>query len=165
MCGAAVGAAALVTACDRMPTASAPTTTGTTPPSVAATPVAAVAVAPGDCVGGLSIGTSERSRIESVPVVSCDEPHAIEVFAVFPFPDDATSAGEPDPGIYPGQQRVVDAADAGCEERFDAAVADPDAFGLIALWPTAMSWSEGDRTIACGVYAADGERMQGRTAT
>lgn len=117
-------------------------------------PVAATAVAVGDCLNGVVIGTAERREIESAEVVSCDGDHALEVYATFDL--DADVLDVDDLAEYPGVPRVVAAADRGCADRIEEAVDDADAYGLIALWPSAASWAAGDRAVACAVFDAGG---------
>jgi len=130
------------------------------PSPVSGGPVAAAAVATGDCLTGVVLGTAERRQIESVQLVPCDGDHALEVFATFEL-----TAGELDVDDlveYPGPARVVGAAGEGCTSRIDRLVADPDPYGVIALWPSAESWSTGDRTVACAVFSRDGEPFDSR---
>ena len=158
--GALALAVALVAACDREDAG-----TGRAPASPAAStvqegPVAATAVAVGDCLNGIVIGAAERAAISTADVVSCDRAHGLEVYATFelrPADFDLT-----DPAEYPGPARVVRAADQRCAERIAELVEDPDTFGLIALWPSEESWSAGDRDVACAVFAPDGSRFESR---
>lgn len=116
--------------------------------------MAATAVAAGDCLNGVVIGATERATISSADVVSCDRAHGLEVYATFTLqPDDFELT---DPSEYPGPARVVRAADERCAGRIEELVEDPDAFGLIALWPSPASWSAGDRAVACAVFSPDG---------
>ena len=144
---------ALVAGCtsdDEPPSAA---TTITAVATVAPGPVAATELVAGDCVTGLVIGANERARIESASVVGCDQAHELEVFATFDLsPADFDAAD----GAYPGQQRVVTAADTGCGARSDALGAISEEIGVIAVWPTSQSWSAGDRAVACAAYAITG---------
>lgn len=156
----ALGAAALVAACDGEDAGSADARAGTAPSTVREGPVAATAVAVGDCLNGVVIGAAERATITSAHVVSCDRAHGLEVYATFelrPADFDLT-----DPAEYPGPARVVRAADERCAERIEDLVEDPDAFGLIALWPSLESWAAGDRDVACAVFAPDGATFESR---
>lgn len=126
---------------------------------VAPGPVAATELVVGDCLGQVAVGARERTMIESAPVVSCEGQHQLEVFATFRL-DPAQLDTDP-PGAYPGQERVVTAADRGCVGELEA-IADPDDFGLIAVWPTADSWRQGDRSVACAAFAADGGPFEAR---
>ncbi|MCO8127728.1 septum formation family protein [Acidimicrobiia bacterium EGI L10123] len=130
------------------------------PSTVQEGPVAATAVAVGDCLNGVVIGAAERATISSADVVSCDRAHGLEVYATFTLqPDDF---GLTDPAEYPGPARVVRAADERCAERIEQVVEDPGAFGLIALWPSQESWAAGDRTVACAVFSPDGSTFEAR---
>ncbi|WP_436793279.1 septum formation family protein [Actinospongicola halichondriae] len=127
--------------------------TSTTGPPVTAGPVAATELAPGDCVTGLVIGVDERRQIDAASVVRCDQPHELEVFAVFDLrPVDFNAAD----GSYPGQQRVVDAANGGCGDRLEQLGDVAESIGLIAVWPTPESWTQGDRSVACAAYSLTG---------
>lgn len=130
------------------------------PSTVAEGPVAATAVATGDCLNGIVIGAAERAEIESAEVVSCDRPHSLEVYATFPLrPADFELT---DPSEYPGRAPVVRAADDGCIDRIEELVGERDAYGLIALWPSATSWTSGDRTVACAVFSRNGATFDSR---
>lgn len=135
--------------------------TADSPPStVEEGPVAATAVAVGDCLTGIVLGTAEHAEVASADVVSCDRSHDLEVFATFSLrPTDFELA---EPGDYPGRVRVVRAADAGCTERLTATVGESADYGLIALWPSQASWASGDRSVACAVFAPDGASFEGR---
>lgn len=126
---------------------------------VASAEVAAVELVTGDCVSGLVIGAAERTTVESVRVVDCGSVHELEIFATFdvsPADFDATEGDE-----YPGEQRVVRAADQGCAARLEELDAADD-FGLIAIWPTDTSWLQGDRRVKCAAFRRGGEPFQGR---
>lgn len=154
-----LGAGPLVAACDGDDgVAGGPE--GTTAPTVQEGPVAATALAAGDCLTGIVIGSAERATITSAEVVSCEREHGLEVFATFDLaPDDFQLA---DPAEYPGPARVVRAADRRCTDRIEEVVANPAAFGLIALWPSQASWAAGDRAVACAVFAPDGSAFDSR---
>lgn len=130
------------------------------PSTVREGPVAATAVAVGDCLNGVVIGAAERREIEAARVVSCDRDHALEVYATFELEPAALDVD--DLREYPGPARVVRAADEGCTQRIEEAVEDPDAFGLIALWPSAASWAAGDRSVACAVFDPGGATFDQR---
>lgn len=133
------------------------------PVTVQQGPVAAVAVATGDCLNGIVIGVAERREIDSAQVVSCEHDHALEVYATFELDRDALALDEDvDLTAYPGRARVVAAADQGCSERIEALVEEPEAFGLIALWPSEASWPSGDRAVACAVFSPDGTSFDER---
>lgn len=148
-----VVAGVLVAGCTSDDAPEAATTTITAVATVAPGPVAATELVAGDCVTGLVIGASERAQIESASVVACDQPHELEVFAIFDLSPADFDAVD---GAYPGQQRVVSAADAGCGTRSDELGDIAEEIGVIAVWPTPQSWSAGDRAVACAAYAITG---------
>lgn len=139
--------------------------TSSTPSTQAAGPVAATELVAGDCISGLVVGADERARIDSAEVVDCSRAHEIEVFATFELApgdfDADTEAGGEDAG-FPGQQRIIDAADGGCNRRLEDLGDAAAAVGLLAVWPTAESWSQGDRKVACAVYPEGGQAFEGR---
>lgn len=138
--------------CTEDPDDDAGTTSSTVGREVQSGAVAATEVAVGDCLRGVAVGVSERTQIESARVVSCHQPHELEVFASFEL-DPASFETDP-PGAYPGEQPTVAAADAGCAKRLGELV-EEDLFGLIAIWPTVESWQQGDRSVACAAFPAD----------
>lgn len=120
---------------------------------IAPGPVAATELVAGDCVTGLVIGASERAQIESASVVGCDQAHELEVFATFDLSPADFDAVD---GAYPGQQRVVTAADTGCSTRSKELGEISEEIGVIAVWPTPQSWTTGDRVVACAAFAISG---------
>lgn len=125
--------------------------------ALAGGPVAATELVAGDCLRGIVIGAAERARLDSAQLVGCEGPHDLEVFATFDL-DEATLAAD---GLYPGEEPVVDTADAGCDERLTELGDVAGELGLIAIWPTAVSWSQGDRTVACVAFPSDRMPFQG----
>lgn len=95
----------------------------------------------GDCVDGFD-NDEQLSTIRAVP---CEEEHTDEIFAAVAIPNE---------GDYPGDEVVVELANAGCYDEFEEFVGLPwdeselD-FGLLA--PTEHSWSDGDREVLCTV--------------
>lgn len=133
---------------------------GGEPAAVQEGPVAATAFVVGDCLNGIVLGAAERAEITSAEVVSCERPHAVEVYATFDLgPADFDLA---DPAEYPGPVRVVQAADRRCAERIEELAEDPADFGLIALWPSQASWATGDRQVACAVFSPEGTPFESR---
>ena len=135
----------------------------TTARRVVSADVAAAELVTGDCVSGLVIGAAERRTIDSARVVDCGSAHELEVFATFEltaadFDDDTDLAG----GAYPGEERVVMAADQGCAARLDELGID-DGLGVIAIWPTGQSWMQADRGVSCAAYSTNGQPFEGRT--
>ncbi|HAS09220.1 MAG TPA: hypothetical protein DCS55_01670 [Acidimicrobiaceae bacterium] len=155
-----LGTASLLGACDGDEDGAGGAPESPAPSTVQEGPVAATAVAVGDCLNGVVIGAAERATISSADVVSCDRAHGLEVYATFtlqPEDFDLTDVAE-----YPGPARIVRAADERCAERIEQVVEDPGAFGLIALWPSQESWAAGDRTVACAVFSPDGSTFESR---
>lgn len=155
-----VAAACVLSACQD----DADTADDTTPSSMSsptgANHVAATELVTGDCISGLVIGAAERTLVDSVRVVDCGSVHDLEVFATFDLsPEDFEDT---EPGIYPGEQRVVRQADQGCAGRLDELGVD-DEFGLIAVWPSDTSWMQGDRGVTCAAFPRDGEPFEGRS--
>lgn len=158
--GALALAAVLLVACDGDDAATADGPASPARSTVQEGPVAATAVAEGDCLNGIVIGAAERATISSADVVACDRPHGLEVYATFEL--GPADFGMTDPAGYPGPARVVGVADERCAERIEELVEDPDVFGLIALWPSQESWAAGDRSVACAVFAPDGSVFESR---
>ena len=148
-----------VAACDDGSPEAADPSSSATVPVIDAGPVAATELVVGDCLGQVAVGVQERTLVESARVVSCDRSHALEIFAELVL-DPADFSMDP-PDAYPGQQRVVDAADQGCATALEE-LADEGSFGLIAIWPTQESWQLGDRDVMCAAYPSDGTPFEGR---
>jgi hypothetical protein len=106
----------------------------------------AFTLAVGDC-----INTSGATEVETVPVVDCDEPHDLEIFAATDLTGDA----------FPGDEVVSAELDAFCEgDAFTDFIGLPYAdsiYGTSGLHPTAASWANGDRELLCTVGNPDGQ--------
>lgn len=105
----------------------------------------------GDCFNQeTSEETSEETtEVSSVPTVPCAEPHDNEAYAASDMPD----------GDFPGDQAVSDAADTFCYDEFEKFVGmnyDESELDLRSLFPTDVSWAEGDQEILCFVFSPDG---------
>ena len=99
----------------------------------------------GECLAKLP----DSSRVASVDVVPCAQPHKGEVFTVLTMPD----------GVYP-DRAAIEEYKGRCEPELatyslDAAV-DP-AIKLFAIYPTEESWNHGHRTVTC-IAASDFDR-------
>lgn len=91
----------------------------------------------GDCLAEIPGG----ERVASVKTVSCDQPHAGEVFAVLTMRD----------GDFPGQA-AVEAYHEKCSpelQRYSPESMTDDSVQLYVLYPTAETWEDGDRTVTC----------------
>lgn len=134
----------------------------TAPPArVASADVAATELVTGDCVSGVVIGAAERRTIDSARVVDCESVHELEVFATFDVTSAFETAGDEVGDVYPGEQKVVMAADEGCASRL-AELGVDDGLGVIAIWPTIQSWGQADRMVTCAAFSEDGQPFQGR---
>jgi hypothetical protein len=106
----------------------------------------AFTLAVGDC-----INTSGATEVDTVPVVDCDEPHDLEIFAATEVTGD----------VYPGEEVVSDELDAFCEgDVFTDFIGLPYAdsiYGTSGFHPTAESWESGDRELLCTVGNPDGQ--------
>ncbi|WP_165975928.1 DUF4190 domain-containing protein [Actinomadura rubrisoli] len=112
----------------------------------------------GDCINdnsGASASTSAPVEVESVKVVSCTGPHDGEVLAVFRLS-----------GLFPSEREMSQKASAGCKLRVSARLnRDPAARSLATsyYYPTAESWTQGDRAVTCvAVHATEGKKLTRR---
>lgn len=106
----------------------------------------AFTLAVGDC-----INTSGASEVDTVPVIDCDEPHDLEIFAATELTGDT----------FPGDTVVSDELDAFCRgDVFTDFIGLPYAdsiFGTSGFHPTAASWDNGDRELLCTIGNPDGQ--------
>jgi hypothetical protein len=99
--------------------------------------VTATDVKVGDCLAQIPDG----EKVVRVQTVSCDQPHAGEVFAVIMMPD----------GDFPGQAEV-EAYHEKCSPElssYSPAAMTDDSVQLYVLYPTADTWANGDRAVTC----------------
>lgn len=115
----------------------------------------------GTFIDDLSVGTCFQTptdvEIAIVDVVSCEDRHDEEVYAIkgLPYAVDAP---------YPGPLTVDEAAFAACLEDFRSFVGVPyETSVLDVLWlsPTGESWDEGDRRVVCSVVQFNLQRSVG----
>lgn len=128
--------------------------------TIAEGPVAPTALVPGDCVTGLALGLRERVQVTAVDVVDCSGRHDLEVFATFELTAEAIGAEALTE--FPGRARVIRAAEVGCNGELAETGADISSLGAIAIWPTAASWRDGDRSVLCAIYQQGGSPFDGR---
>lgn len=120
------------------------------PPTPEATPSAAPTFAPtglielavGDCVDQAKL---EDGNVATEPLVACDQPHDLEVFATLTLED----------GAYPAVESLVTFGTKQCAEKFTTFIGLD--FGISALdfqyyYPTESSWANGDRGLDCVVF-------------
>lgn len=95
-----------------------------------------------------------------IRTVACDQPHLVEVAAVFDYP-----AG-PEIG-YPGRSAVDSYATDECVQRFEpyvGATYEVSTFDIVIVAPDDNGWSDGDRRIACVLYQVDFAPITGTAA-
>ncbi|WP_323095573.1 DUF4190 domain-containing protein [Intrasporangium sp. YIM S08009] len=100
----------------------------------------------GDCFNGGSLGSG--TDVGDVSVVPCSTPHTSQVITVFELPR----------GRYPGEDKVVDAADKGCSDKADPLVRESRMHEVDPsfLYPAdAWTWSN-SRAIQCTADAKSG---------
>ncbi len=105
--------------------------------------VIATDLAVGDCITDIPNG----SLVQAVPKTDCANPHAGEVYAVLTMPD----------GEYPGQSTIDDWQNK-CPNELQSYSPDAltdDSIGVFVLYPTAQTWSQGDREIVCMATTQD----------
>ena len=98
----------------------------------------------GDCYNGPSSYTGDITEVSGVELVSCDEPHTHEVYAVFELPDSS----------WKGEDYVFEQAGIGCEARIKAFVGIEFALSTLLvdiLFPSEESWKDDDRLVKCSV--------------
>lgn len=132
----------------------------TKPGGIETTLVAPTELVTGDCLVGIVIGRQQRIEIDSAAVADCSGRHDLEVFNLFELT--AEMVRSEDMAVYPGRGRVATAASQGCNEALAATNINTDLLGAIAVWPSDVSWAEGDRVVACAIYLQDGRRFDGR---
>ena len=101
----------------------------------------------GDCLDDATVGDDE---VDSLPLVTCDQPHDTEVVAV------VTAEGED----YPGDEAIGKQAEELCVAEFEEYVglAYADSMYQVGYYtPTSGSWQSGDREIVCTVYDPAGK--------
>ena len=107
---------------------------------------------------GTCFNQEESAEVSDVDIVSCDDPHQYEVYAI-------VSIEEPLGVPFPGSTRVGDVAANLCLERFEEFVARPYAESLLdisILSPTRESWEDlDDREVVCSLYDLEDLYMEG----
>lgn len=143
---------------DAPSTAAAPAVAAGPPRTVVEGDLALDAVVRGDCLQGIVVGAAQAIEVTQASLVSCARPHELEVFATYPL---RVADLEADAGEYPGRARIQRAAEEGCNDRFEESFGEADDVGLLAFWPTQVSWGVGDRDVACVIYPRSGDPFVG----
>lgn len=117
--------------------------------------VAAVELRLGDCFDDpADLPTEEVSEFVDVDAVPCQEPHHNEVFHTFELTDES----------LPSDEEIGARVDEECLPAFDRFVGiayEDSELDLFEMWPTEGSWTEGDRTVICALFAMDGSKLEG----
>jgi hypothetical protein len=95
----------------------------------------------------------DGADVSDVPIVECDDPHDNEVYAAFDLELAEYAAAA-----------VEEAAVDGCYERFESYVGrdyETSRLDFGTFTPTAASWRQGDREVACFLFDVDGEQLTG----
>jgi Domain of unknown function (DUF4190)/Septum formation len=98
----------------------------------------------GDC---FSYPGGPQDQVDLVTVIPCTSPHESQVVVIFELPE----------GPYPGEDKVIDAAEKGCTDKADPLLTDQAYEDLEPglIYPDSYAW-RGDRTIICTVEAPSG---------
>lgn len=115
----------------------------------------------GTFIDDLSVGdcfqTPADMEVAVVDVVSCEDPHDEEIYAITQLPH---AVDQP----YPGLLAVDEAAFTACFDDFQAFVGAPYETSMLDIFwfsPTGESWVEGDRRVVCSVVRVDFQRSVG----
>ncbi len=104
----------------------------------------------GDCFNDAAVGLEGDDPVNSVNIVDCDVAHEREVYAGVDL--------EGDDDDYPGETTVSDDGDAYCLDAWEGFVGipyDDSELYFVTFYPTADSWSEGDREVLCMISEYD----------
>ncbi|MFT4235709.1 MAG: septum formation family protein [Microbacterium sp.] len=103
---------------------------------------------PGDCAS-----MPPEGDVENLDLISCDEPHDVEVYYEFNIPE-----GD---GTYPGEDSVTEQADQGCYDAFEDFIGisyDDSTLYYNYFYPTEDTWTDTslqDRLVSCLVYQVE----------
>lgn len=99
----------------------------------------------GDCF------SADDVELDTVLVVDCAGAHEYEVFAL-------VNHEAVDGAAYPGDQEILEYADATCQPSFEAFVGhdyQTSIWYITSLTPTAETWADGDREVVCTLNQQD----------
>lgn len=97
----------------------------------------------GDCL--VTPLSEEDGGVGDVEIVTCDQEHESEVFAVFDMED----------GDFPGAEAAAAESQDVCTAEFEGFVGldyNTSELGVNFLYPTEQTWAAGDREIVCLVF-------------
>lgn len=102
----------------------------------------------GDCITDFFDSNSEGevTPVFLFPMSECQEPHAMEVFAVSDSVYAETGA------LYVGEDASFNMGIEWCGERFEPFVGEPYGSSPLEIWtfvPTSLTWKQGDRRVIC----------------
>lgn len=142
----AVSALAAIVALTGCTAGGAPAHSPSATPSASGGKASAFAIKVGDCLDDADI----QGTTTSAPIVPCTGPHDSEAYGRFLLTDSA----------YPGEDAVKAEAETGCGGTLFAdfvGIASADSTLQYSYYfPTADSWSTGDREVMCTIYQVDG---------
>ena len=100
-------------------------------------------IALGACLNDVSIPLG--SDVAEVPQVPCTEPHDSELYAILGL----------EGSVFPGEERIISEGQERCASAFGDFVGIPFANSTLEFrfyYPSASSWSQGDRSIYCVAF-------------
>ena len=109
----------------------------------------------GDCYNGATVPIEGHIEITDVELVSCDDPHENEVYAIFELPDSS----------WKGNDYVFEQAEIGCVARFEAFVGIEYELSTLyadVIYPLEKYWKEkDDREVRCSVTEKPAMKVSG----
>ena len=109
----------------------------------------------GDCYNGPALPTEDYIVVTNVELVSCDDPHENEVYAVFELPDSS----------WKGVEYVFEQAEIGCVARFEAFVGIEYKLSTLyadIIYPLEKGWKEeDDRKVQCSITEESAMKVSG----
>src|SRR5690606_30548765 len=101
------------------------------------------------------LGGDDSGEIMEIPTTDCAEEHDAEVLLVYDLPE----------GPFPAQELIDGVVESQCMPQFKTYLGvsyeESQRFDMFTLYPTADSWSVGDREVLCLVYTMDGSTVTG----
>ena len=109
----------------------------------------------GDCYNGASLSGDDYKEFTDVEIVSCDDAHENEVYAVFELPDSS----------WKGDDYLFEQAESGCLARFEGFVGieyERSVLNADIFYPTEDSWERvDDRSVTCSVSEGSNTKVLG----